>query len=657
MTHVADITIDHTLVAADHTDFPLLLDLSVITQTAFWSTVTSTGGDIRIYEDDGTTELAREVVSCDTTAETGEVWIKVPSLSSSVDTVLQVHVDGTSSDYATTDLFGAQEVWSDYAAVYHFNDLGTDSTGNGYDIDGGETPVYDDVLWGRGVDIGTMVNATADAFLTSSTAHTLQVSAEDTASPTTADSGIFGVAASNVFAKNWSVGLFGTNSRTARMVSNDVFSSVTSQTTTSPSGGSPFWLAASYDGAGTTTGFLNYDGELETGSASTTFNNESWNRIAIGQAGDLSPSGAWDGKVAEARIALESRSTEWLTTEYANQSDPGTFYAATDPSAGGGTEIDAALATMSVTTYAATIASAVEISAAVELLELTTLQATLSADNAIDANVKELVLQTNTANVSAGSDIGANTEELVIQTYTAGLSSDREITANLHQMVNTSHQAVISLNKEVDATVQSITLTTNPAVVSNAASISVDVAAIVVDTFAASTSAGSAITAAVQSIQLATNQATVLADNEVTAALHAMSFATNQADVALGSLTDADTANFVINALQAGVILNVQLSGALHEMSAEALAASVGLARHVDAFVQNLEFTPNGAVITVEGAISAAVQQLELTTFGAVVTGDATALLAPGLEYTFTDNRLHYTLPISKIHLTFSEED
>jgi hypothetical protein len=92
----------------------------------------SIGSDIRVFDEqaEGLVELPREVVSCDPVTETGEVWVKVPSLSSSADTVLQVHVDGSSSDYdSATDLFGRNEVWSDYGFVSH--DGGpTDSTGN-----------------------------------------------------------------------------------------------------------------------------------------------------------------------------------------------------------------------------------------------------------------------------------------------------------------------------------------------------------------------------------------------------------------------------------------------------------------------------------------------------------------------------------------------
>ena len=132
MAYVANLTIDHTEVAANATDFPVYVDLSDM-NADFWSTVANGGGDIRIFKSDGTTELAREVVSCDTSGETGELHFKYTgTLSSSVDTEIQIHADGSSSDYAVGATYGRNNVWSDYFAVFHgsaTNSVG--STNNG----------------------------------------------------------------------------------------------------------------------------------------------------------------------------------------------------------------------------------------------------------------------------------------------------------------------------------------------------------------------------------------------------------------------------------------------------------------------------------------------------------------------------------------------
>lgn len=110
-----------------HSNFPAYVDLSQM-PAAFWSTVKNGGGDIRCYSDEAkTTELAREVVSCDTSTDTGELHVKIPTFTDT--SVIYIDVDGTRSDYAVTATYGRNAVWSDYEFVSH-DGGGTDSTGN-----------------------------------------------------------------------------------------------------------------------------------------------------------------------------------------------------------------------------------------------------------------------------------------------------------------------------------------------------------------------------------------------------------------------------------------------------------------------------------------------------------------------------------------------
>ena len=131
--HVANITIDKDKVDSDLTDFPIYIDLSDL-PSSFWDTVVNGGGDIIVYKSDGTTELAREVVSCDTGTDTGELHIKYSgTLSGSSDTTIQIHADGSSSEPASDATYGSEAVWSDYEAVYHLTDT-NDSTSNDNDL-------------------------------------------------------------------------------------------------------------------------------------------------------------------------------------------------------------------------------------------------------------------------------------------------------------------------------------------------------------------------------------------------------------------------------------------------------------------------------------------------------------------------------------------
>jgi hypothetical protein len=114
MAHVATVTIDSDQVPADATNFPAYINLAHLFagSESFASTVANGGGDIRVFQ--GATELAREVVSCDTSAETGELHVLIPFLDSSADTVLSIYADGSSADYAVDDPFGRNSVWGDY---------------------------------------------------------------------------------------------------------------------------------------------------------------------------------------------------------------------------------------------------------------------------------------------------------------------------------------------------------------------------------------------------------------------------------------------------------------------------------------------------------------------------------------------------------------
>ena len=111
-------------VTGTHTNMPVLITPSAHTNIG---TLTLTEAQsVRIYTDAAkTNEIAREVVSAD------EIHAKVPSLSSS--TTLYFDWDGIRADYAVTDTYGRNAVWSDYIGVYHqqmSSGDAVDSTGN-----------------------------------------------------------------------------------------------------------------------------------------------------------------------------------------------------------------------------------------------------------------------------------------------------------------------------------------------------------------------------------------------------------------------------------------------------------------------------------------------------------------------------------------------
>lgn len=115
-------TVNASDIPATQTNFPAYVDLSRVGITTL-----AEAQSVRVYADSSkTTEWAREIVSVT------EMHVKIPSLTSTTD--IYVSWDGSSADYAVTDTYGRNAVWSDYVMVSHMYDLTTstvqDATGN-----------------------------------------------------------------------------------------------------------------------------------------------------------------------------------------------------------------------------------------------------------------------------------------------------------------------------------------------------------------------------------------------------------------------------------------------------------------------------------------------------------------------------------------------
>ncbi len=139
------LTIASTSVVTTLIDFPLYVDMSLLGPD-FWNSVAIDGADIRVTDGDGKTELAYELVTFSTTTQSGEMYVKIPLLSSTEDSTIYIYTDSMNAlAYDVTDPYGRNAVWSNnFIAVYHLGEevagtgnLGVyiDSTGNGFDGD------------------------------------------------------------------------------------------------------------------------------------------------------------------------------------------------------------------------------------------------------------------------------------------------------------------------------------------------------------------------------------------------------------------------------------------------------------------------------------------------------------------------------------------
>jgi hypothetical protein len=135
------ITVPASEVPADLTDFTLYINLDSVKDTSgLWKRANDDGSDLIVSAPDRI-ERPQEIVFFDKPTYDGEIWTKV-DLSSSVDNDFYVYFNFNSfeeeppeiDEIPVENIYGQYEVWSDYEAVWHLQDLNIkDSTGNGHD--------------------------------------------------------------------------------------------------------------------------------------------------------------------------------------------------------------------------------------------------------------------------------------------------------------------------------------------------------------------------------------------------------------------------------------------------------------------------------------------------------------------------------------------
>ena len=129
------VTSDNTKVAAAIKG--LAIDLS-LAPTEFWSNVKSDGGDIRVTQSDGTTEVARDVISIDTTGEKGLLRIDSGAISTSADTDYYVYYGNASADEPATG-----STYGQYNAYDSQIDMALESLGNTFNDRTGQRSITD----------------------------------------------------------------------------------------------------------------------------------------------------------------------------------------------------------------------------------------------------------------------------------------------------------------------------------------------------------------------------------------------------------------------------------------------------------------------------------------------------------------------------------
>jgi len=289
-------------VSGTQTNFPVLINPTVMTG---WGIITlAEAQSLRFYSDSAkTTELAREVVSAT------EIYVKVPSINDT--TIIHCDYDGVRSDYLVTDTYGRNNVWSDYTLVSHLSD--TENSNGGTDLTNtGGTPFSS----------GKIVNG---ADFNGSSSRRLGINDNRSFNWSNDYSWTFWVKLNSN--TGYLLDHFTTTGAGRRMIvygngsGITLFASGNERTSASLSNGTYYKVTVSKSGS-TWTIYVNTTASSTISSGSVSY---TLNELSLGTAADSFGSKA-NAQLDEVRLKSSAVSSDWVTSEYNNQSDVSTFW-------------------------------------------------------------------------------------------------------------------------------------------------------------------------------------------------------------------------------------------------------------------------------------------------------------------------------------------
>ena len=331
------IRIDRTRVAADQTNFPVLIN----TTDANWKSTgngghvgQTDGGDLVFTAADGVTQLDHELEKYDAT--TGEVvaWVRVPTLSSSSDTTICLYYGNA----GTTDKWNPRGVWdTNYKAVWHLADT---------DIDGGANDIRDSTrsakhLTTQNMEAGDQVagkiggsmnldgvdeyltNTTPSGLPSAATARTLEAWIKpNNLNP----GGTFLALNSNSGLQSFILTIADSGGSYYLFTDGiNLGNNITVSGSEVPTAGAWNHVVFTFDGG---TGWAYYlNGTLSKSGSFAVAINTDLDDLELGRRGDGGNTGLYfPGQMDETRISNVVRSASWIATEYANQAAPAAFY-------------------------------------------------------------------------------------------------------------------------------------------------------------------------------------------------------------------------------------------------------------------------------------------------------------------------------------------
>ncbi|MCE2929092.1 MAG: DUF2341 domain-containing protein [Candidatus Caenarcaniphilales bacterium] len=322
------ITVNKSQVNGSVSDFPVYINLDDLPDS-FFDNCKNNGSDLRITLGDGSSELAREIVFVDKTANAGELWFKAPSLTSASNGNFYIYYGNSSAtEPGAATSYGSQNVWSNgFVAVYHMNALtnGAASVLDSTSFVNHGTPVGGmssgtDLISGR---IGNAIDfdGTNDAINIGGSVssqfngNSFSVSLWDRRQSINSDHYMFGKNTGSPVNQNLILGYRLNNVYTFAFYGNDL-DTVSTYTTTNTW---RYWHAT-YN-ANSNSRMLYQDGNLNVSGTSSS-DLTGTGTYFIGAA----ITNYYSGSLDELHIARKERNRNWIRTEYNNQNSPNTFY-------------------------------------------------------------------------------------------------------------------------------------------------------------------------------------------------------------------------------------------------------------------------------------------------------------------------------------------
>jgi RHS repeat-associated protein len=322
------IVLGHTNVPnSDQTDFPVLISgiYSYLANISNGGLVQNTNGYDIIFSQDpeGATQLDYEIDDYDPTTGTVAFWIRIPTLSHTVDTVIYMFYGNANITSSQQNLAG---VWrNNYLSVYHLGNgssVGLSDSGSaGYTLSGSATAVTGKIGGGAAFNgnPGTyLYNDSLPAYPSGDSPVTLETWVQFASS-----------------GGGWEILGYGANSGNGSRDAlywdgSNVYIELENLGVAGPMPYDNNWhhLVGVYGGGAlsTTTDPLYLDGvplSTSTGGGTPAITTT---EFKIGGIPTVTFCCALNGSVDEVRVSSGVRSSDWVATEYANQSSPSTFY-------------------------------------------------------------------------------------------------------------------------------------------------------------------------------------------------------------------------------------------------------------------------------------------------------------------------------------------